>query len=345
MPICCPTNLPTSWNGKYRRPEGLYQPEFSTAEQGGLLWVYEGMTQYLGNMLATRSGITTQAQYRDMLAFSAANLDYRSGRQWRTTRDTAVAASILRDGHPGWSNWRRGQDYYDEGELLWLDADTLIRKLTGDKKSLDDFQRIFLGKGGNTGPLIVTYNFDELVQDLNAVTPYDWATFLHDRIDKINLHADMAGIEQGGYKLVYKDKPTATIETLSGLYAAHGGGSNFWFSLGLRIGNEGNLIDVRFGGPADKARFAPGEKILAVNGAVYSPDAIKAALRAAKGATEPIHFIVQADNFVSLMDIDYHDGERYPHLERVDGTPAYLDEIIKPLTMPEKPPAEEKKEE
>lgn len=225
-----PHEFTHSWNGKYRRPEGLYQPEFSTAEQGGLLWVYEGMTQYLGNMLATRSGITTQAQYRDMLAFSAANLDYRSGRQWRTTRDTAVAASILRDGHPGWSNWRRGQDYYDEGELLWLDADTLIRKLTGDKKSLDDFQRIFLGKGGNTGPLIVTYNFDELVQDLNAVTPYDWATFLHDRIDKINLHADMAGIEQGGYKLVYKDKPTATIETLSGLYAAHGGGSNFWFS-------------------------------------------------------------------------------------------------------------------
>jgi predicted metalloprotease with PDZ domain len=340
-----PHEFTHSWNGKYRRPEGLYQPEFATAEQGALLWVYEGMTQYLGNVLAARSGITTQQQYRDLLARSAASLDYRPGRLWRSTGDTAISASILRDGNPGWSNWRRGQDYYDEGELLWLDADTLIRKLTGDKKSLDDFQRIFLGKGGNTGPLIVTYNFDELVKDLNAVTPYDWATFLHDRVDKINPHADFAGIEQGGYKLVYKDKQTATSETLNGLYAAHGGGLSFWYSLGFYVNGDGTLRDVSVGSLADKAKFFPGEKILAVNGEIFSIDALKAALGKAKGATEPIHFIVQADNFVSLVDVDYHDGERYPQLVRVDGTPAYLDEITKPLTTPEKPPAEAKKDE
>ena len=192
-----------SWNGKYRRPARLYQPDFATPQQGDLLWVYEGMTQYLGNVLAARSGLKNQQQYREMLALSAANLDYKSGRQWRSTEDTAIASSILRGGTPSWSNWKRGQDYYPEGELLWLDADTLIRKLTDNKKSLNDFEAIFLGKGGNTGPLIVPYERPELIADLNQVAPYDWATFLHDRIDKINPHADFAGIEQGGYKFVY----------------------------------------------------------------------------------------------------------------------------------------------
>ena len=203
-----------SWNGKYRRPVGLYQSDFATPQHGALLWVYEGMTEYLGNVLAARSGLKTQAQYRDILALTAAELDYTPGRDWRPTEDTAVAASILRENASAWSNWRRGQDYYFEGEVLWLDADTLIRKMTRNKKSLDDFEKIFLGRGGNTGPLIVPYTFDELVADLNQVVPYDWAAFLHDRVDKINLRADMAGIEQGGYKLVYKDKPNSSEELI-----------------------------------------------------------------------------------------------------------------------------------
>ena len=325
-----------SWNGKYRRPVGLYQPDFATEQQGALLWVYEGMTQYLGDVLAARSGLKNQAQYREMLALSAADLDYRRGREWRSTGDTAVAASILRGGNPAWSNWKRGQDYYQEGELLWLDADTLIRKLTGDKKSLDDFQRIFLAKGGNTGPLIVPYTFDELVADLNQVVPYDWATFLHDRVDKINPRADLAGIEQGGYRLVYKDKPNASQRTMAMVSGRRGAGLDCWFSLGLRVGGDGTLADVLWNGPADKARLAPGEKILAVNGEIFSPDALRKAIREAKGSKEPIHLIVQADSFVSNAEIDYHDGERYPALERVDGSPDYLDEITKPLTVPEK---------
>jgi predicted metalloprotease with PDZ domain len=274
-----------------------------------------------------------------MLAMSAANLDYKPGRAWRSTADTAAAASILRGGNPAWSNWKRGQDYYQEGELLWLDADTLIRKLTGDKKSLDDFQKIFLAKGGNTGPLIVPYTFDELAADLNAVTPYDWATFLHDRVDRINPRADVAGIEQGGYKLVYKDKPSASERTMSAAAGAggmRGRGLDCWYSLGLRVGSDGAISDVLWNGPADKARLAPGEKILAVNGQIFSSDALKAAIRGAKGGTEAIHLIVQADTFVSNAEIDYHDGERYPVLERVEGTPDYLDEITKPLTVPEK---------
>jgi predicted metalloprotease with PDZ domain len=340
-----PHEFTHSWNGKYRRPVGLYQPDFATAQQGALLWVYEGMTQYLGNMLAARSGLETQAQYRDMLARSAASLDYKAGREWRTTTDTAIGASILRDDGPEWANWRRGQDYYQEGELLWLDADTLIRKLTQNKKSLDDFQKIFLAKGGNTGPLIVPYKFDELVEDLNAVTPNDWATFLHDRVDKINPRADLAGIEQGGYKLVYKDKPDPSQRMLASSGSPRYRGLNCWYSLGLRIGSDGAIMDVRWNGPADKARLAPTEKIIAVNGQIFSNDALQAAIRGAKGKTDPIHLIVQADSFVSMVDLDYHDGERYPVLERVEGTPAYLDDVTKPLTVPEKAPAPPKKDE
>ena len=336
-----PHEFTHSWNGKYRRPVGLYQPDFATAQQGALLWVYEGMTEYLGDVLAARAGFETQAQYRDRLAETAAILDYTPGREWRSTEDTAIAASVVRFYTP-WMNWRRGQDYYQEGELLWLDADTLIRKLTQDQKSLNDFEKIFLGKGGNTGPLIVTYDFNELVQDLNAVVAYDWATFLDDRIDKINPHADLAGIEQGGYKLVYKDKPSATQRTMAGVPGGRFGGTNCWFSIGLRVGGDGTISDVRWNGPADKASLAPGEKIIAINGQVYSAEALRSAIREAKGSTEPIHLIVQADSFVSMTDIDYHDGERFPVLERVEGTPAYLDDITKPLTTPGKAPAEEK---
>jgi predicted metalloprotease with PDZ domain len=335
-----PHEFTHSWNGKYRRPEGLYQPDFATAQQGALLWVYEGMTEYLGDVLAARSGFETQAQYRDMLAQSAADLDTRVGRDWRPTEDTAVAASVLRGGNPAWFNWRRGQDYYQEGELVWLDADTLIRKMSENKKSLNDFERVFLAKGGNTGPSIVPYKFDELVEDLNQVVPYDWAAFLHDRVYNINPRADLAGIEQGGYKLVYQDKPSATEKTLMSVETMRPRGPDCWYSIGLRLGHDGSIEDVRWGGPADKAGLAPGEKIIAVEGKIYSSEALRAGIRNAKGSSEPIHLIVQADSFVHIAQIDYHDGERYPVLERVDGTPAYLDDITKPLTTPEKAPAE-----
>jgi len=325
-----------SWNGKYRRPVGLYQPDFATPQQGALLWVYEGMTQYLGNVLAARSGLKSQAQYRDLLALSAANLDTKPGREWRSTEDTAIAASVLRGGNPAWSNWRRGQDYYQEGELVWLDADTMIRKLTDNKKSLDHFEKIFLGKGGNTGPLIVTYTFDELVDDLNQVVKYDWATFLHDRVDKVNPRADLDGIERGGYKLVYKDKPSASEKTLTSIGGRRGGGVDCWYSLGMRVSGEGIISDLRWNGPADKAHLAPGQKIIAINGQVFSPELVHEAIKAAKGSTEPIKLILQSDTYISNAEIDYHDGERFPVLERVEGAPAYLDDITKPLTTPEK---------
>ena len=332
-----------SWNGKYRRPSTLYQPDFATMQQGKLLWVYEGMTQYLGNVMAARSGLKNQAQYRDLLALSAAELDNRPGREWRSTEDTAIAASILRGGNPAWSNWKRGQDYYQEGELFWLDADTLIRQKTANKKSLDDFQKIFLGLGGNTGPIVAPYTREELVKDLNEVYPYDWATFIHDHIDVANPHADLAGIEQGGYKLVYLDTPTKSERTMAGAAGPRRAGLDCWFSLGLSISADGTVRDVRWNGPADKARLAPGYKILAVNGNIFSNDALKAAIKSAKGTTAPIHLIVQSDTFVNSFDIDYHDGERYPALQRIQGAPAYLDDITAPRTTPEKVPADKDK--
>jgi predicted metalloprotease with PDZ domain len=330
-----------SWNGKYRRPFNLYQDTFAKMQEGSLLWVYEGMTQYLGNVLAARSGLKSQDQYRDMLAASAANLDYKPGRDWRSTEDTAIAASILRGGNPAWANWKRGQDYYQEGELFWLDADTTIRKLTDNKKSLTDFLHIFLAKGGNTGPLIVTYNRDELIADLNQVVKNDWAKFMQDRVDAITPRADLAGIEQGGYKLVYTDKPSRSARTIAST-GGRRGGIDVWYSIGIRLTGEGNIADIRWNGPADKAKLFPGQKIIAVNGNIFSADALKTAIKDAKGKTEPIHLILQGDTFVTNADLDYHDGERYPSLVRVDGTPDYLDDITKPLTTPEKAPEEKK---
>jgi predicted metalloprotease with PDZ domain len=334
-----------SWNGKYRRPVELYQTDFATPQQGAMLWVYEGMTQYLGNVLAARSGLKSQAEYRDGLALTGASLDYTPGREWRPTEDTGVAASILRGGNPAWSNWMRGQDYYFEGELVWLDADTLIRKTTNNQKSLNDFEHIFLAKGGNTGPLIVPYTFDELVVDLNQVMPYDWATFLHDRIHKINRRADLDGIERGGYKLIYQDKPSSSQKAMTQAYPKYFGDVDAWYSVGLRVSKEGAILDVLWNGPADKARLHPGQKIIGVNGQVYSGDLLKAAIKGTKGSTEPIHLIVQSDTFLSTAEIDYHDGERYPALERVAGTTDYLSEITKPVAANPPIPAEVKGDE
>jgi len=320
-----------SWNGKYRRPATLYQPDFATPQQGMLLWVYEGMTQYMGNVLAARSGLKNQEQYRDMLALSAASLDNESGRIWRSTEDTSIASSIDRRPIAPWGNWSRGQSYYQEGELVWLDADTLIREKTGGKKSLTDFQHIFLGKGGDTGPLIVTYDREELIADLNEVLPYDWATFLHDRIDVPTPHTDLAGIERGGYKLVFTDKLSPSAKMLAAAGGPRGAGVNVWYSLGMRITADGTVNEVKYDGVADKAGLTPGLKIFGVNGEVYSADALRKALDDSKGNTKPIQLMVQDATKLSTIDIDYHDGQRYPSLQRVEGTTDYLDEITKPL--------------
>ena len=319
-----------SWNGKYRRPAGLATPNFTEPMRGELLWVYEGLTDYLGNVLGARCGFMTAEQYREYLAYTAAELDNTAGRRWRSTEDTAVGISGLQGGS-AWTNWRRGSDYYPEGDLVWLDVDTTLRKLTNGKKSLHDFLAVFVAGEGSTPPQIVPYEFEELVADLNQVAAYDWANFLRQRVYTVQPHVNLEGIGQGGWRLVYTDKPNTYREARASAYGHDGVAPSVWFSLGIILDGQGAISDVRVGGPADAAKLAPGEKILAVNGNVYSGDAMKNAVHATKTGG-PMELIVQNDTHVRTVAIDYHDGERYPHLERIEGTPDYLDEITKALT-------------
>lgn len=323
-----PHEFTHSWNGKYRRPVGLNHGDYKDPMIGNMLWVYEGLTQYLGDVLAARSGIETDDQYRSALAASAATLDYRPGRTWRDLQDTATAAQILYDTNSQWDNWRRTVDYYPEGELVWLDVDTTIRKLTHDKKSLNDFCARFLGLGGNTPPEVVPYTFNELVENLNAIVPYDWAGFLRERLTSKASHAPLEGIAQGGYHIVYSDQPGAYISAKE----ATTGDAIAWWAIGLRVSGDGHINDVLVGSVSDKAGLGPGMQIIAVNNRQYTAQLLGDAITAAKDSTQPIEMIVANTGYYKVVKLDYHDGLRFPHLERVQGTPDYLDEILKSMT-------------
>jgi predicted metalloprotease with PDZ domain len=322
-----PHEFTHSWNGKYRRPAGLATPDYATPMKGDLLWVYEGMTQYWGNVLSARTALITPEVYREQLAWDASRLDVRPGRIWRDVQDTAISSQILREGSSYWANWRRGQDYYSEGELIWLDADTTIRQLTHDKKSLNDFCVKFLAVGGNTPPEVVPYNFDEIVADLNAVVPYDWRGFLTERLDSHTAHAPLGGIDHGGYKLVYASDPTE----FENAYLDHAKAIDAWFSAGFMVNTTGAITDVRMGSPAFQAGLGPGNNLVAINGHGFTGDVLKHAIRVAQGTTDPIELIVSNDDEFRTVRLDYHDGEKYPRLERVQGTTDLLDEILKPL--------------
>jgi predicted metalloprotease with PDZ domain len=322
-----PHEFTHSWNGKYRRPAGLATPDYATPQKGDLLWVYEGMTEYWGDVLAARAAFWTPEVYRGALAWSAARLNVKPGRIWRNLEDTAIAAQVLRGNSPNWGNWRRSQDYYDEGELLWLDADTTIRQLTHGQKSLNDFCVKFLAVGGNTPPKVLPYNFDDVVAGLNAVAPYDWRAFLTERLNSHAPHAPLGGIDHGGYRLVYAADPTdyeqAMLDESKQVDA--------WFSLGLMVGTTGEIRDVRMDSLAFQAGLGPRAKLIAVNGHGFSGDVFKQAIRGAKGTSDPIEFIVSNDNEFRTVRLNYHNGEKYPRLERVQGTPDLLDDILKPL--------------
>ncbi len=324
-----PHEFTHSWNGKYRRPAGLATGNYEDPMTGELLWVYEGLTNYLGNVLAARSKIETAAQYRDYLAQDAAFLDARPGRTWRDLQDTATAAQILYNYGNGapWDNWRRNTDYYAEGDLVWLDVDTMIRKLTNDKKSLNDFLAAFESIGGNTGPKVVPYNFEDVVSTLNGVVAYDWASFLRERLTSKSPHAPLGGIENGGYKLVFTDQPSEI--TQAQINAT--GSTVQWWSIGITVTSDGRIEDVLVGSAADKAKLGPGMQIIAVNGRQYSGQLLSDAIRDAKGNTNPIALIVANTGTYRVLALDYHDGLRYPHLERVEGTPDRLDDILKPM--------------
>jgi predicted metalloprotease with PDZ domain len=316
-----------SWNGKYRRPAGLATPNYQEPMIGDLLWVYEGLTEFLGNLLAERSGLLTDEQYREALASTAAMLDYRKGRTWRPLEDTARSVQTLRTLlSPEWTNWRRSLDYYPEGELIWLEVDSTIRQQTNGQRSLNDFCRRF--HGGQSGPAkVVPYTFEDVVHALNDVAPYDWATLLKQRVNETSSHAPLGGIERGGWKLVYNDKPNAFQQAAEKIYK----GADFAYSLGFSIGEDGKLSDVIVGSPAYKAGLGPGMKLLAVNGRKWSPEMLRNGIKAAQATNQPIDLLVENAQFFNSYSIEYHDGERNPHLERVSEQPDILGNILKPL--------------
>jgi predicted metalloprotease with PDZ domain len=321
-----------SWNGKYRRPEALLSPDFQSPMRGELLWVYEGLTQHLGILLPARAGFWTPEYYREHVAAIAATLDTRSGRAWRPLADTAVAAQTLfgtpRDGRAR----RRATDFYDESVFLWLDVDTILRERSQGRVTLDDFCRRFHG-GADSGPAVVPYNRDDLVATLNALVPYDWQALFAERIDRLQPRLPMAGLERAGWRLVYTGLPNAAIRDAEARSEAH----DWRFSLGFAVNKDDVVEEVLPDSPAGRAGMAGREKLLGVGGHVYTPRAVEAALAEAKGGSAPIEVVAAHGDAVRTYRLDYHDGPRYPHLERIEGRPDLLADILRAKAAPAAP--------
>jgi predicted metalloprotease with PDZ domain len=318
-----------SWNGKFRRPADLWVPSYNVPMQDSLLWVYEGQTQYWGDVLAARSGLRTKQQSLDNIAENAAYYQIQPGRRWRALQDTTTDPIIDPGRHPlSWSNWQRFEDYYTEAELLWLDADTLIRERSQGKRSLDDFARAFFGIN-NGSTTTVTYTFADVVKALNAVEPYDWATFFRQRLDAVGKPPPLDGLQRGGYRLVYNDTPSDYLRAREGQSKR----VDLAYSIGLVMNDKdqaGMIHEVVWDSPAFKANLVSGMQILAINGVAYDGDVLKDAITASKSAPAPIELIVKnGDRFV-VVKLDYHDGLRYPHLERDASVPSRIDDILAP---------------
>jgi len=329
-----------SWNAKYRRPADLATPDFQKPMRSGLLWVYEGLTQYLGEVLTARSGLLTLEQERENLARVAAYLDHRPGREWRPLVDTAVAAQLLYGARPDWASWRREVDFYDESTLIWLEVDTLIRQQTGNK-SLDDFCKRFHGAPSGP-PQVKTYTFDDVVAGLYEIVPYGWKAHLESRVNSTGPRAPLAGIEQSGWRLVYVDKAPDTLRAREEARKF----VDLTTAIGLVAKEDGFLLDVIPGMAAAKAGMGPAMKIVAVNGRRFTPKVMRAALSFGKGKPEPLELIVQNGDFMTVHKLDYRDGQRWPALERDTTKPDLLTAILSPRTWkPTAPPPPPKKTE
>jgi predicted metalloprotease with PDZ domain len=315
-----------SWNGKFRRPAGQDVPNFNTPLQNELLWVYEGQTQYWGGIIAARSGLVSQAHARDALAATAARYDNTQGRAWRAMQDTVNDPIIAGRRALAWSNWQRSEDYYSEGALIWLDVDTKIRELSGDKRSLDDFARAFYGID-NGSFLPAFYTFEDVVATLNKVQKFDWAPFLRSRVEGHGPGAPLDGLKRAGWKLVYTETPTDAVKA----FEERSKSADFSYSLGFSVRADGGVSNVIWDGVGFRAGLAGNTTIVAVNNRVYKPEVLKAAVKAAKGSAAPIELLVRKGNNLRTISLDYHDGLRYPRLERIPGTPDRLEAIYKAL--------------
>jgi predicted metalloprotease with PDZ domain len=321
-----PHEFTHSWNGQYRRPEGLATPDFQQPMKGELLWVYEGLTTYLGTILTARSGLWTPAETREDLATVVSSLDHRAGRRWRSLANTARAAQMLYFAPSEWTSFRRGTDFYPESVLIWLEADVTIRQQTQGRRSLDDFCRSFLG-GPEGAPVIKTYTFEDVVSALNAVVPFDWRKFFHDRLESIDPHAPLGGITGGGWRVIYNDEPNTMIAADQDA----SGKGDFTASIGLIVKADGTIEDAIPEMPANQAGLSPYMKIVGVNGRRFSVDDLKRAIQQSKSNSGPISIIVSNTGWLETHELAYHEGLRAPHLERIDGTNDYLNDILKPL--------------
>ncbi len=315
-----------SWNGKYRRPAGLATPSYEKPMTGELLWVYEGLTNYLGELLPYRSGLLSAEEYRDQIAADAGQMAEHVGRTWRPLIDTAVAAQVLYGSGGAGTAWRRSTDFYPEGSLIWLDVDMTIRSLTGGKRSLDDFCRAFYG-GSSGHAELRPYTFDDLVSALSSVAANDWRSFLNQRLTSISATPPVGGIENAGWRLTYSTQPNLAIQ-----HFEHANKTiNLNDSLGFTSRENGGIGDVIPNSPAARAGIVSGSRIIAVNGRRYSSDALRDVVKASTTSTTPIELIVESGEFYTTVRIPYTGGIRYPHLERVTGKPDLLEALGRPL--------------
>jgi predicted metalloprotease with PDZ domain len=314
-----------SWNGKFRRPADLWTPNYNVSMRDSLLWMYEGQTQYWGNVLAARSQLRTRQQVLDLLATLAAQYQAYPGPDWRSLEDT-TDQPIMQYGTPlPWPSWQRGADYYDGGVFIWLDIDTLIRERSRGQYSLDDFARHFFGmEQGSYGEL--TYTFDDIVAALNSVLPYDWASFLHQRIDAVNVDAQTSGLTRGGYRRVFTDRQNDLEKSADERRKL----TSRTYSVGLSLDKDGEIKDVLWNGPAFVAGLAPGNRIIAVNELAFDVNEFKVIVKAAQTATAPISLIVRQEDRFRAVRLDYHGGLRYPHLERDPSRPDLLEAVFAP---------------
>jgi predicted metalloprotease with PDZ domain len=326
-----------SWNGKFRRPADLWTPNFNVPMRNDLLWVYEGMTQYWGNVLTARAAMRTPEQTRDILAATAAGYAISRGRDWRPLVDTTNQPIVSQRRPVSWVSYQRPEDYYEEGMLIWLDADTKIRELSGGQKSLDDFCKKFFGVY-NGSFITYQYTLEDLVKDLNEVAPYDWQGFLEQRVYDLHPEVPMNGFTQGGYKLVYTDKPVEWADK----ELAKNGIVDFTASLGFSLGSFGSksatepktIGGVVWGSPAFKAGVTPTMELVSVNGTEYTAKVLKDAILAAEKNKQPLQLQFHKDDRFITIAFPYYDGLRNPSLERVEGTPDRLDDILAPSKSP-----------
>ncbi|WP_375382107.1 M61 family metallopeptidase [uncultured Sphingomonas sp.] len=316
-----------SWNGKYRRPFDLWTPDYRTPMRDSLLWVYEGQTQFWGNILAARSGLWTKDQYLDNLAGVAAlYTGGEPGMAWRPLQDTTNDPIIAPAGGSDWASWSRSYDYYRNGELIWLEADAQLRSLTGGAKGMDDFAKRFFGVEPGVWDREHTYTFDDVVATLNAIAPHDWAGFLRRRLDATG-PASLAGIEQGGYRLVFTTVPNAMRNSALQKFKE----ADFTYSIGIRADEKGSVISVLWQSAAFLAGVKPGDVIVAVADHSYRAPVLSAAIKATAGnGRMPITLSIRSGDQFRTVSIAYRGGLRYPHLERIAGTEASLDRLIAP---------------